>query len=326
MVDGIAGVGLLEALLDGEADAARPEPAPWVPSQEPSGPAMVLDAWNAAARDLAGRAARVPTLVAHPVAAVGVLGDTALGLARFGQRLRSTSSSPVGGTIGPHRTWAHARASFDDVRLIRKSLGGTVNDVVLAAVARGFREVLLAHGDDVGSAHIRTLVPVSVRRTGAGDDGGNQVAAILYELPVGVDDPVERLDRVRAEMADLKGSHMPEASSSLLSVAELIPPVLMGTATRTLMRYFRDRPQTSVTTVTTNVPGPQFPLYCLGREMLEHRPYVPISHGLRIGTAVLSYNGWLCFGITGDLVTAADAGTLARGIIAGIDELVVAAR
>ena len=119
---------------------------------------------------------------------------------------------------------------------------------------------------------------------------------------------------------------MPEASSSLVSVAELVPPMLMGTATRTLMRYFRDRPQSSVTTVTTNVPGPQFPLYCLGREMLEHRPYVPISHGLRIGTAILSYNGWLCFGITGDLATAADAGIVARGIVDGIDELVAAAR
>ena len=90
--------------------------------------------------DLAGRVGRVPSLVAHPVAAARSLGDTALGLARFGQRLGPTPSSPVGGTIGPHRTWAHARASFDDVRLIRKSLGGTVNDVVLAAVTRGFRE------------------------------------------------------------------------------------------------------------------------------------------------------------------------------------------
>ena len=247
-------------------------------------------------------------------------------MARFGQRLGATPSSPVGGSIGPHRTWAHSRAPFDDVRLIRKSLGGTVNDVVLAAVTRGLRDVLLAHGDDPGDAQLRTLVPVSVRRTDAGEEGGNQVAAILYELPVGVDDPVARLELVSQQMADLKGSHVPEASSSLVSVAELIPPMLMGSATRTLMRYFRDRPQTSVTTVTTNVPGPQFPLFCLGREMLEHRPYVPISHGLRIGTAVLSYNGWLCFGITGDRSTADDVDVVARGIIAGLDELVAAAR
>jgi diacylglycerol O-acyltransferase len=73
--------------------------------------------------------------------------------------------------------------------------------------------------------------------------------------------------------------------------------------------------------VTTNVPGPQIPLYCLGREMLSYLPYVPIADGVRVGTAILSYNGRLAFGVTGDYDTAADVDVLARGIVAGIDEL-----
>ena len=79
--------------------------------------------------------------------------------------------------------------------------------------------------------------------------------------------------------------------------------------------------QRSINTVTTNVPGPQFPLYCLGREMLEYRPFVPISHGVRIGTAILSYNGHLFFGVTGDYDTAADVDVLAQAISDGVVEL-----
>jgi diacylglycerol O-acyltransferase len=326
MVDGIAGVGLLEALLDVAPDAERVEPEPWTPTPEPSGPAMVLDAWAGAIGDLVGRVERVPALISHPADTARSLGETTLGLVRFGQRLGSTSPLSVEGTIGPHRTWAHSLASLDDVRLIRKGLGGTVNDVVLAAVSHGFRQVLLANGDDVANAQLRTLVPVSVRSADAGDEGGNRVAALLYELPVGIADPVERLEQVRTQMAELKVSHMPEASNALVSVADLAPPMFMGTASRAVMWYLRDRPQRSVNSVMTNVPGPQFPLYCLGREMIEYLPYVPISHGVRIGTAVLSYNGWLCFGVTGDRSTSDDVDILARGITAGIEELVAASR
>jgi diacylglycerol O-acyltransferase len=81
-------------------------------------------------------------------------------------------------------------------------------------------------------------------------------------------------------------------------------------------------PQRRVTTVTTNVPGPQFPLYCLGREMLAYYPYVPVSVGVRVGTAILSYNGQLAFGVTGDFDTAPDVDVLARAIADGVTELV----
>ena len=191
----------------------------------------------------------------------------------------------------------------------------------MAAVTNGYRQLLLARQVDVDAVALRTLIPVSLRTSTAEGVPDNRVSAILYELPVGVADPVERLELVHAQLSELKASHMSDAGDALTSIANLVPPMVVGNATRLLMRLAHDHPQHSLNTVTTNVPGPQFPLYCLGREMLEYRPFVPIGHGLRIGTAILSYNGRLAFGITGDLDSAPDVGIVADGITAGIDEL-----
>ena len=117
-------------------------------------------------------------------------------------------------------------------------------------------------------------------------------------------DPVERLKVVRREMTALKKSHMAEAGEVVTAAGDLAPPMLVGVITRAAMRVMQRLPQRSVNTVTTNVPGPQFPLYCLGREMVAYYPFVPLSVGVRVGTAILSYNGQLAFGVTGDFDTA----------------------
>jgi diacylglycerol O-acyltransferase len=211
--------------------------------------------------------------------------------------------------------------SLADVKTIRNAFGGTVNDVVLGAVSGGYRELLLSRGEDPDAAVVRTLVPVSVRSESAEGVLDNRVSAILCELPVHLADPVERLAYVREQMADLKGSHMAEAGEALMTLGTLAPPMLLETGSRLAVRLMHQLPQRSVNTVTTNVPGPQLPLYCLGREMLEYRPYVPITHGVRVGTAILSYNGHLAFGVTGDQDTAPDVGLLAGAIAAGVDDL-----
>jgi len=322
MVDGVAGVGLLEALLDVDPEVRPEEPRPWTPASEPSAPAMVADAWGGLLGDVAGRVRRLPGRVLDPVGTLRTIGTTGQGLIGFGRRLVSTPPLSIEGSIGPHRVWAHSSAALDDVRRIRKSLGGTVNDVVLAAVTSGYRELLRARGEDVDHAVLRTLVPVSIRTEDARGVPDNRVSAMLCELPVDVADPVERLDAVKARMSELKASHMIEAVGAVTSIGNLLPPMLVGNTTRAAVRLIRSRPQRSLNTVTTNVPGPQLPLYCLGREMLEHRPFVPISHGIRIATAILSYNGVLAFGVTGDFDTAPDVGVVAEGITAAIDELV----
>jgi hypothetical protein len=114
---------------------------------------------------------------------------------------------------------------------------------------------------------------------------------------------------------------MAEAGEWVTQLGDLAPPMVVGTISRMAMRAEHRRPQQSVNTVTTNVPGPQFPLYCLGREMLEYHPFVPLSHGVRVGTAILSYNGRLAFGVTGDYDGVPDPEVLANGIVAGVEEL-----
>ena len=122
-------------------------------------------------------------------------------------------------------------------------------------------------------------------------------------------------------MTELKASHMAEAGEAVTAIGNLAPPMVVGPLSRMVVRAIHRLPQRSVNTVTTNVPGPQFPLYCLGREMLEYRPFVPISHGVRVSTAILSYNGRLFFGITGDYATAPDVHVLALAASAGIEQL-----
>jgi len=321
MVDGIAGVGLLTVLLDLDPHAVPGAPEPWTPSPEPPGTRKVLDAWGGLASDLASLAADVPGIVTHPVTAVRNAVATTEGALRFAEHLVPTRPLSIEGPIGPHRVWAHSSTGLDAVRTIRAAFGGTVNDVVLAAVTGGYRALLVKRGDDVDAATVRSLVPVSTRHEDARGVPDNRVSALLYDLPVGLADPVERLEAVQAQMSDLKASHIAEAGETIASATDLVPPVLLGVVTRTGIRSMRHFGQQSLNTVTTNVPGPQFPLYCLGHEMLEYRPYVPISHGLRVGTAILSYNGRLFFGVTGDFGTTPDIDVLATEAADGIAEL-----
>ena len=321
MVDGIAGIELLGAVLDAEADTTVGEPAPWDAQPEPPGVTKVLDAWGGLATDVMATARGLPRAVVHPRTTLRSAVATVGGLARFAGDLVATPPLSIEGSIGPHRTWARSSASLADVRRIRSAFGGTINDVVLAAVSGGYRELLLSRGEDADRAQVRSLVPVSTRH----DDGqgvpDNRVSTVLYDLPVHIADPVERLHVVHEQMNELKASHMAEAGEAVVSLGNLAPPMVVGPMSRMVIRAIHRLPQRQVNTITTNVPGPQFPLYCLGHEMLESHPFVPICHGIRVSTAILSYNGRLFFGITGDYETAPDVRVLAVAASTGIERL-----
>ena len=321
MVDGVAGVELLEVLLDISPDTVVGEPEPWEPSPEPRGVAMMFDAWGGLIGDAIGWARKAPDAALHPLAAIRSISDTAQGIGGFLAHLTVTPRLSIDGTIGPHRVWASSSSSLEDVRTIRQAFGGTINDVVLAAVSGGYRELLASRGDDPDTAIVRSGVPVSVRTESGHGVPDNRVSTLLYELPVGIADPVERLGAVHDRMGELKGSHMAETGELLTSIGNLAPPMILGAATRLALRSERGHPQRVVNTVTTNVPGPQFPLYCLGSEMLAYLPYVPISYGVRVGTAILSYNGRLYFGVTGDYDSAPDVAVAADATAGAINEL-----
>ena len=321
MVDGVSGTDLLGVLLDLDPDAALPEPPPWSPEPEPSGAAKVLDAWSGLVADGLGLAARAPAAARDPRRSVASLVDTGRGLLELTRHLGRTTPTTLEGTIGPHRSWAHAVVPLDDVKDVRRQLGTTINDVVLAVLAGAFRDLLLHRGEDPDTTVLRTLVPVSVRTEDARGVPDNRVSVILFELPVHLADPMARVEAVKVQMAARKASHMSEAGEVVVRLGDLAPPMVVGTVMRAATKVLARMPQRSVNTVTTNVPGPQLTLYCLGRRMVSHLPFVPLSHGVRIGVAILSYDGNLAFGVTGDRDTASDVDVLADAVPRGLDEL-----
>ena len=205
---------------------------------------------------------------------------------------------------------------------MRSALGGTVNDVVLAAITRGFRDLLLSRGVDVEGKVVRTLVPVSVRSEGERGQYNNRVSGLFPGLPIGIEDPVERLDNIRDQMTAFKSSGQAVAGDVLTKLGGFAPPMLLSISARLGTRW----QQQMVQTVTTNVPGPQFPLYAAGRQLVYAYPYVPIAGSVRISIAIFSYLGGLNFGVTGDWDTVTDIDVLTTGIEAGIQELLSIAR
>jgi diacylglycerol O-acyltransferase / wax synthase len=297
------------------------ETRPWRPSPEPSGAELVLDAWSGLAADARGWAEKVEHGVAHPREGLQAAAQVGLGLLTFAQRLVSTRALFSAGHVGAHRRYAFASVQLDDLRFIRKNLGGTLNDVVLAAISGAYRTLLARHQVAVDHAGLRSLVPVSVRGVDEKGVAGNRVSAILCDLPVHLADPVARLSAVREQMMRLKASHMAEAGERVTDLGNLAPPMIVGPITRLIARMMHELPQKAVQTVTTNVPGPPVPLYCLGRRLRENYPYVPITQGMRSGIAVLSYSGQISFGITGDYDTAQDVELLAQAIVDEISTL-----
>jgi diacylglycerol O-acyltransferase len=300
MVDGISGTDLMVQLLDSTRRGAAPPPVEaWAPGPEPSDAALVVDAVGDLLCTRAEQVRAAGALLRGPQIAVNAVLDAVDGVMTLGTDFVLTPELSIEGAIGPHRRWAVARTSLDELKAIRSELGGTVNDVVLAAITGAFRDLFLERGDPVEDVVLRSLVPVS-RRAAGDHTPNNQVASLVAGLPVAIADPVERFTAIQRQMAALKASHQAETSEAMNALAGFTPPMLYALGLRSATAVLRRVPQRSVQTVTTNVPGPTSPLYALGREMLEYLPYVPLSHGVRLGVAILSYNGQVRFGVTGD--------------------------
>jgi WS/DGAT/MGAT family acyltransferase len=317
MVDGVSGTDLLTVILDKERDAGAPPVQAWTPEPAPSGRRLLADAVleRTVSPYEALRAARAALRAPRQFAAVAH--DTARGLVGMRGLVRRTPPSSLNGPISPHRRWSWARSQLSDVKTVRAALGGTVNDVVLACITNGFRELLLSRGESIDRV-VRTMVPVSVRSPGERGTYNNRVSAMFAELPVGIEDPAERLTSIRAQMEGLKESRQAVAGEVLTSLSGFAPPMLLALGERVATRV----PQRNINTVTTNVPGPQYPLYAAGRRLLEAFPYVPLGGRVRVGVAIFSYDGALNFGVTGDYDTAHDVDVLCHGIEKGMSELV----
>lgn len=323
MVDGVSGTDLLTVLLDREPQPPAAHAPDWLPVDEPSDLHILADAVADAILDPINRIRGLP-IVARATLASGLgmdnLTDIWNFISCFGTWAQPAAGS-LNGPIGPHRRWSWAASTLEQVREIRGALGGTVNDVVLSAITRGFRDLLLGRGEKVTGKVVRTLVPVSVRRESEKGLYNNRVSGFFPGLPVGIEDPLERLNAIKEQMEGFKRSGQAVAGDALTQLSGYAPPMLLSVSARLATRF----EQRLVQTVTTNVPGPQFPLYAAGRQMLYAYPYVPIAGTVRVGIAIFSYLGGLNFGVTGDYDSVPDLEVLTQGIESGMAELLAVA-
>jgi len=233
--------------------------------------------------------------------------------------LNPAPSTPYNADIGPHRRFTWVRADLAQLKGIKNELGGTVNDVVLATVAGALGRHLRRRGQQTDGLELKAMVPVSVRSEIEQGALGNRVAAMMAPLPVWCQEPVARLDIVRERLKDLKAGGQAVGAQVLTELSGFAPPTIMGQASRLMSR------QRFFNLVVTNVPGPQFPLYLMGREMIETFPMVPLAKNQALGIALLSYNSHINFGLVGDFDLLWDLDELAVDLRESLVELATAA-
>jgi WS/DGAT/MGAT family acyltransferase len=322
LVDGVSGADLMTVLFDVSREPAVP-PAKgetWQPGPTPSPIKLLSEALLERSTQPAEVVRTLRAALRGPrqfatglLEAAGDLGSFARGV------LRLAPASLYNGEIGPHRRFTWVRVSLQDLKAIKNSLGGTVNDVVLATVAGALRRHLHSRGVTTQDLTLKAMVPVSIRNDIERGALGNRVAAMMAPLPVWCDNAAVRLDVVQDAMRDLKSSGQAVGAELLTRIGGFAPPTIMAQATRIGAR------QRAFNTVVTNVPGPQFPLYVQGRELLDVFPMVPLAQNQRLGMALMSYNGAINFGLTGDYDSMSDLDDFARHLAESLEELAAAA-
>jgi diacylglycerol O-acyltransferase / wax synthase len=307
MVDGISGVDLATVLFDlGPVPQTVAPDEPWTPDPEPSQADLIAEGVKGIAKFPFQVAGRALNAVRHPRPALREAREAAEGVGEIvWAGLNPAPETPLNVEIGPHRRVRWVQSSLDDFKEIKNSLGGTVNDVVLAVVTGALRRWLRLRGVRTEGLELRALVPVSIRTEDERGALGNRIAAMRGPLPVYAEDPVLTLERVRESMQGLKESKQALGAEVISGLEDFAPPTLLAQASRLNFstRLFN--------VIVTNVPGPQFPLYLLGRELQELIPiaFLPENHALAV--AIMSYNGRLDFGLLADYDAMTDLEDLA---------------
>src|SRR5215217_192622 len=322
LVDGVAGVDLATVLFDVEP---VPEPAPfegepWVPQSEPSAIQLAARGIRGLVRTPFKLGAKAVGAASHPQRSLEVAREAIEGISEVAWAgLNPAPGTPLNVPIGPHRRFVFVRNELSDFKRVKDALGGTVNDVVLTVVAGALRQWLRSRGVRTEGLELRALVPVSIRAEDQHNQLGNRLAAMRGPLPVYVEDPVARLNVVRQAMDGLKESKQAMGAEVLAGLQDFAPPTILAQASRLNFstRLFN--------LLVTNVPGPQFPLYVLGRELQDLFPvaFLPKRHALAV--AIMSYDGGMDFGLLGDYDAMPDLERLGEMLSESLAELLEAA-
>ncbi len=321
LVDGVSGVDIATVLFD-----VKPVPEPaepdrsWIPDPEPSGAQLLAKDAEVLLRTPVRIARRLERAIEHPQATLHQAGEAAEALGQIGWSFANPAPKvPLNVEIGSHRRYAWVRSDLAQFKRIKDTFGGTVNDVVLAVVAGGLRRWLRHRGVRTQGLELRAQVPVSIRAEDERGQLGNRIAAVRGPIPVYIEDPVRRLEIVRESMGGIKQSKQALGAEVISRFNDFAPPTLLAQSARINFstRLFN--------LVVTNVPGPQMPLYVLGRELEDCFPvgFLPPNQALFI--AIMSYNGGIDFGLLADYDSIDDVDVIADGIEASIAELAEAA-
>jgi WS/DGAT/MGAT family acyltransferase len=313
LVDGVSGVDITTVLYDLDPEPELgPVTAPrWLPRPEPTDLKLLGDALRerATSPKEIGRGVRAifrgPRQVIRGIGATGKMIGAGLG----------APSTPFNVEIGPHRRFAMAQGDLGELKRIKDRHGGTVNDVILSVVAGALGNYLRARGHSTEGLEMKAMVPVSIRADEEHGALGNRISAMMAPLPVWCEDPVERLKLVTESMGDLKGSGQAVGAEILTKITDFAPPTIAAQAARLqpAQRFFN--------LVVTNVPGPQLPLYVLGRKMESIFPMVPLARRQALCIGIMSYNGQVNFGLTGDYDAMADIDSFGLDLEAAVEEL-----
>ncbi len=322
LVDGVSGVDIATVLFDlSPVPAEVAEDDDWAPEPEPSDADLVAEGIKGLVRTPIGLAGGALDAAQHPGRTLGRVREAAEGVGEVvWAGMNPAPDVPLNVEIGPHRRVWWVQSRLADFKEIKDALGGTVNDAVLTVVAGALGRWLRERGVRTEGLELRALVPVSIRGQDERGALGNRIAAMRGPLPVYASDPVERLAIVREGMGHLKESKQALGAEVISGLQDFAPPTLLAQASRLNFstRLFN--------LIVTNVPGPQFPLYILGREMQEIVPiaFLPENHALAI--AIMSYNGKVDFGLLADYDAMADVESVGAHLEQSLDELLNAAR
>jgi diacylglycerol O-acyltransferase / wax synthase len=314
LVDGVSGVDITTVLFDlDSAPAGTPDKTPpWLAHPEPTDVQLLTEAWRerlTSPKEIyrGFRAAlRGPRQVLKGIGATSKMVSAGI----------SAPNSVFNVEIGPHRRFQMTQTSLADLKRVKDAHGGTVNDVILSIVAGGIGKYLRARGHDTAGLELRAMVPVSVRADEEHGALGNRISAMMAPLPVWCEDPVERLQLMTGEMGDLKSSGQAVGAEILTKLTDFAPSTIASQAARLqpAQRFFN--------LVVTNVPGPQFPLYVLGRKMESIFPMVPLARRQALCVGIMSYNGQVNFGLIGDFDGMADLDSFALDLEAATQEVI----
>jgi diacylglycerol O-acyltransferase / wax synthase len=324
LVDGVSGVDIASVLFEAEPErevsARDGEPKRWLPQPAPSSAQLLAEALIERATVPAEivRGARAVVRAPRRIAEGALKRLVGVGAMAWAG-LSPAPPTPYNAPIGPHRRFTWVRMDLGDVKAIKNSLGGTVNDVILTIVAGALSRHLRGRGEEIDDLVLKAMVPVSVRPATARGELGNQVAAMMAPLPVGFEEPIDRYALISAAMEGIKRSGQAVGAQVLTDLTGFAPPNIMDQASRLVMR------QRWFNVVVTNVPGPQVPLYLMGQEMIDLIPMVPLAPGQGLGIAIMSYNGRIDFGLLGDYDILYDLDDLAQDFDVALAELAATA-